>query len=111
MNTSTRQADSRVTLDQIGTMTLLSCGARDFVGDDKNGTVWFRVGSGPSTRGKVCKVTVTLMADDTYTVKYGYMVNRRGPRWGEWVEVDTVTGVYADQLAATVRRLGDRDRY
>jgi hypothetical protein len=108
---NTRPADHRVTLRQIGTMTLMSCGARDYVRDDENGTLWFRVGSGASTRGKVCKVTVRLMATDTYRVEYGYMVNRKGPDWGTWVDVDVEDDVYAEDLSTVVRRLGDRERY
>lgn len=109
MTTMTRPADARITLAQIGTGVLMSCGARDIVRDDPNGTVWFRVGA--RTPGKVCKITVRLMADNTYRVEYGYMINRTGPRWGEWVNVYAEGDVHAENLAATVRRLGDRDRY
>lgn len=101
--TGTRPADARVTLAQIGRGVLMSCGARDFVSDDPNGTVMFRVGP---TR-KVAKVIVTLLADDTYRAEFGYMHRKTL----EWITVEVETGIYADQLAATVRRLGDRERY
>lgn len=101
--TGTSPADARVTIAQIGRGVLMSCGARDFVRDDANGTLMFRVGPGR----KVSKVIVSLMADDTYRVEYGFM-NRRTLAW---ITVDVETGIYADQLAATVRRLGDRERY
>ena len=53
-----------------------------------------------------------LCADDTYRVEYGYMVNNsRSANYLDWVHVEHVDGVYAEDLAATVRRLGDRDRY
>src|SRR4051812_47666881 len=108
---NTRPADHRVTLRQIGTMTLMSCGARDFTHDDAAGLLAFRVGSGPSTRGKVCQVLVHLMASDTYRVAYGYMVNKTGPDWGKWITVEAEDDVYAEDLPTVVRRLGDRERY
>lgn len=94
------EADRRVTLAQIGQGNLMACGARDVVHDDPNGMVMFRVGSGPVLR----KVIVKLMPSDTYSVERGHL-NRDSY---EWVVDEQEHDVYADQLGATVRRLGDR---
>lgn len=111
-DTAGRPARAAVTRDQIGAMTLMSCGARDFVKDDANGLLMFRVG--PNGQ-RVCKVLVRLMPDDTYTVEYGLTDLRRSQlhadHWGVWQPIAQETGVYAEDLAPAVRRLGDRDRY
>jgi hypothetical protein len=96
------EADHRVTLRQIGSTTLASVGARDYVHDDGNGMVMFRVGGSRSVR----KVIVTLAGDDTYIVEVGHLPTH-GAHAFEWVTDRTDNGVYAEQLAATVRRLVD----
>jgi hypothetical protein len=93
-------ADRRVTLAQIGQGNLMACGARDIVYDDKNGMVMFRVGGGRTLR----KVIVKLTPADTYSVERGHL-NRNTY---EWVVDEQEHDVYAEQLGATVRRLGDR---
>lgn len=95
-----RPADARITRDQIGPMVLMSCGARDFVCDDANGLLMFRVGSGRVLR----KVLVRLCPDDTYAVEVGRMHRRSF----EWITEGQETGIYAEQLPAAVLRLGDR---
>lgn len=105
-----RPADGTVTRDQIGTGVLMSCGARDLVKDDDNGLLTFRVG--PNGRKRLCKVLVRLTPDDLYAVEYGTTtLDPFSPKFGEWRVVEQETGVYAEDLAATVRRLGDRERY
>lgn len=107
-----RRADAAVTRDQIGMGVLMSCGARDLVSDDANGLLMFRVG--PNGK-RNCKVLVRLMADDTYSVEYGWTDFRPSMlgsgSWGVWQVVEQEHGVYADALAAMVRRLGDREKY
>ena len=107
-----RHADAAVTRSQIGMGVLMSCGARDFVKDDANGLLMFRVG--PNGK-RNCKVLVRLMGDDTYSVEYGWTDFRPSMlgsgSWGVWQPVERVDGVYAESLPATVRRLGDRDKY
>ena len=107
-----RSADAAVTRAQIGTGVLMSCGARDLVKDDPNGLLMFRVG--PNGK-RVCKVLVRLLPSDEYAAEFGYSDMRpsrpHSPEWGVWQTVEQVTGVYAENLAATVRRLGDRERY
>lgn len=101
--TETRTADASITLRQIGMDILMSCGARDIVKDDPNGMVMFRVGPGR----KVAKVIVTLTPTDLYRVEYGFMHRKTF----EWVTVEVEDGVHVEALPATVRRLGDRERY
>ncbi len=107
---SGRPASGQVTRQQIGAGVLMSCGARDFVKDDPNGLLMFKVG--PTGRKRLRKLLVRLMPDDTYTVEYGTTsTDPFSDDFYEWRVVEQETGVYADQLAATVRRLGDRDTY
>lgn len=107
-----RHADGTITRDQIGMGVLMSCGARDFVKDDPNGLLMFRVG--PNGK-RVCKVLVRLMGDDTYTVEYGRTDFRPSQldsdTWGVWEPVEQVAHIFAESLPAVVRRLGDRERY
>lgn len=107
---SGRAADHRVTYAQIDTGNLMACGARDFVHDDRTGAFYFRVGPGGQT---LRKVFVRLMADDTYSVEYGYSPMTRkamaDDTWGRWHPVERVDHVYAESLGAVVRRLGDRE--
>lgn len=109
---SGRRADAATTRAQIGTGVLMSCGARDFVKDDANGLLMFRVG--PNGK-RVCKVLVRLMGDDTYTVEYGWTDFRPSQldsdTWGVWRTVEQVHGIHWPDLPAVVRRLGDRDKY
>jgi hypothetical protein len=93
-------ADHRVTLAQIGKWNRAACGARDYVHDDKTGMVMFRVGSNRAVR----KVVVKLTPADTYSVEVGHM-NRKTL---DWVVEDQALDVQAEDLGATVRRLGDR---
>lgn len=105
-------ADAEVTRAQIGGGVLMSCGARDFVKSDERGELRFRVGPGGK---KVRKVIVKLMPDDTYAVEYGYADMRPSrlsdPTWGVWQVVEQEHGIYAENLPAVVRRLGDRETY
>jgi hypothetical protein len=91
--------DAQVTMKQIGTGNLMACGARDFfIADD--GSLTFRVGSSRVNR----RITVTLHPSDTYEVSYtemrlkDYVITAHG----------CVPGVYAEQLGAVVRKMGDR---
>lgn len=103
------EADHTVTLAQIGRMTLMSCGARNIVYSDEAGMVMFRVGPGGKT---VRKVIVKLLPSDTYAVEYGRMtMDPKSPKFAEWQVVEQETDVFAEELAATVRRLGDREQY
>jgi hypothetical protein len=91
--------DHNLTRQQIGAMNLMSCGARDFVGDSDS--LMFRVGS---KRGIVAKIIVKLASDDTYTVRYVEM--RKGSCEILIDELEEM--VYEDSLGATVRKMGDR---
>ena len=90
--------DANVTLQQIGTGNLMAVGARDFVKDGAQ--LIFRVGNGR----KLAKVVVTLDPSDTYSVRYLEM-NRK--TYAFTVD-ESVAGVYAEDLGAVVRRMGDR---
>jgi hypothetical protein len=92
--------DTDTTMRQIGAGNLMAVGARDFTVDRTTQTLAFRVGS---KRGVVAKLVVTLDASDTYTVRYWAM--GRGLRT---TADESVSGVYADQLGAVVRKMGDR---
>jgi hypothetical protein len=91
---------------QITVGVLMSCGAREFMQLNPEGESFgglaFRVGPA----GKVCKILVTLAASDTYTVHYFAMT-----RGGKVTANEFVRGVYAEQLPATIRKVGDRERY
>lgn len=93
--------DAKMTVQQIGTGNLMACGARDFAADDT--TLTFRVG--PS--GKLSKIIIVLEACDTYTVRY-FSMNKKTY---EVTKEEAVSGIYADQLGATVRQMGDREVY
>ena len=101
---TTRPADHRVTARHITQATLMACGAREFVHCDREGLLMFRVGSGR----KALKVIVTLSADDTYRVEYGQMITKVGPNWGTWKSIEVRAGIQAEDLAETVREMGDR---
>jgi hypothetical protein len=90
--------DARVTMQQIGTGNLMACGARDFSFDGSK--LMFRVGSSR----RLAKVIVTLDVDDTYSVRYCEMALRTYAV----LKNEVTDGVYADNLAAVVRRMGDR---
>jgi len=100
MNTAGYPADHHTTMQQIGSGNLMACGARHFVHDNPNGLLMFRVGAERSLR----KVMVRLMPNDTYSVEVG-KTNRKTM---EYVVEDQEHGIYADQVGASVRRLGDR---
>lgn len=87
------------TQQQIGIGNLMACGAREFVGGPTS--LVFRVGS---KRSLVEKVIVTLDPSDTYSVRYVAM----RPRTFEVLTDETRADVYADQLGAVVRKMGDR---
>jgi hypothetical protein len=91
-------ADSRVTHAHLGMWTLAALGARDFVRDDPNGMLMFRIGSGRPCR----KLIVTLCADDTYRIERGHLAGL------DWVTDEVVTGVYAEQLSEAARAAGER---
>lgn len=91
--------DHNLTRKQIGAMNLISCGARDFV--EAPDSLMFR--GGPK-RGIVAKIIVTLMPDDTYTVRY---VEMRATTY-QIVRDESEEMVHADNLGATVRKMGDR---
>lgn len=95
-----RQADARTTRNQITPGVLMSCGARDFVSDNANGLLMFRVGSGRVLR----KVLVRLLPHDLYAVEVGRMDRRTF----EWIVEDQRFDVPAESLARAVLELGDR---
>jgi hypothetical protein len=88
--------DINVLKNQIGIGNLMAVGAREFVRDENS--LMFRVSRGMQ------KLIVTLEPDDTYSVRYVKMKARTY----EVVADETVAGVYADNIGAVVRRLGDR---
>lgn len=95
--TSGRPADARVTLQQIGSVTLMSCGAqlKTLLRDDENGELRMKV-------SRRFLLIVKLMPDDTYAVEVGIT------RKAEYKVIAQEFGVYADRLSEVVRRLGDR---
>jgi hypothetical protein len=95
-----RPADHRVTIAHIGAATLAAIGAGGvdrIVHDDPNGFLRFKLG----VRNRY--LDVVLAADDTYTVRRLRYVARQAAH----LEEERVSGVCAEQLAETVRRLGD----
>lgn len=92
-----RPADHRETIAQIGKGARMNLGARDFVQDDANGLLQFRIGDGRVHR----KALVILTADDLYAVEIG----RVDRRTFDWIVEANAQGVYADQLADTLIRL------
>lgn len=92
-----RPADAAITLRQIGSMVLASCGARDYLRDDTNGYVKFRIGNGR----RWC--IVALAADDTYSIEVGRL------RKFDWIIDLQEHGIYAEDLPAAVRRCADRE--
>lgn len=84
-------ADHRVTLDQIGRGALMNLGARDYVHDDPNGMIMFRIGSGRVVR----KAIIVLNGNDLYNLEIGRM-NRKTL---DWVTEATRRDVGAGQLA------------
>jgi hypothetical protein len=95
-----READHRVTVRQIGRMTLMRMGARDFVHDDRNGELWFRVGAGNPHR----KVSVVLRADDTYAIEIGKL-KRRTFEWVTEATAGVDQGIYGDMIGEVIDRL------
>jgi hypothetical protein len=87
-----------ITLGHIGMPTRMAVGARDFVHDDTNGMLMFRVGS---SHGAIRKIIVILELNDTYTVGYGHMPTRGAHKY-EWITDATRTDIYAEQLSQTV---------
>jgi hypothetical protein len=83
----TRDADARTILNQIGTLTLMSLGARETV--DLGCGVRFNVG-----RGKSRKAIVKLAANDTYSVEF-VRLRRDFTAVSEFFAED----VYCDMLA------------
>lgn len=92
--TPARTCDARLLLRQIGTDARLAVSARDLV--DLGNGVMFRYGS---NHGDTRKLLITLAADDTYTVR-AVRISRRTL---ETIEIGTVDGVHAAELAACVR--------
>lgn len=95
-------ADHRATINQITRGVLASCGARQFVHDDKNGLLMFSVGR--ATARRLHKVVIHLMPSDTYRVERGHLDRKTF----EWVTEEVEEDVFCDALARTVLRLGDR---
>ena len=78
--------DFQETIAQIGRSTLMATGAREFVSTPNS--LRFKVSCGDR------KVTITLDANDTYTVETVLIRN--------WRTVYSVSGIYCDQLAEAV---------
>jgi hypothetical protein len=95
---SSRSFSASTALEQIGRMNLMAMGARDYVSDEPNGMVMFRVLAGGRT---LDKVIVTLDADDTYSVRF---VRMRKPAY-DVEELGSAHGVYAEELGETCYRL------
>jgi hypothetical protein len=95
--TTGQPADHRVTIAQIGQGALMNLGARDYIHDDKNGYLHFRIGPGHIVR----KAIIVLNALDLYDVEIGHM-NRRTY---EWIPDATATDIDAAQLAETLLRM------
>ena len=51
------------------------------------------------TKGRVNRLTITLAADDTYTVSVGKYARL------DYREIETVEGVYVDRLHETIREM------
>lgn len=94
------EADSQTTIAHITRGVLMSCGARDFVRDDSQGLLMFRVGPGRV----LTKIIVKLMPSDLYAVERGHLDRATMA----WMPDEQEFDVYADMLAETVLRLGDR---
>ena len=93
-----RPVNPQTTIDQIGKVTLMSVGARNFISAPDS--LRFTVGRGDRI------VTVTLDPDDTYSVRT--QLKRTGR------VIFEVSGIYCDQLAEQVYQahleLNKRDR-
>ena len=92
---ATRDADARTILAQIGTLTLMSLGAREIV--NLGCGIRFNVG-----RGKSRKMIVKLAANDTYAVE----VVRLRRDFTAVSEFHT-DGIYCDQLAEILLHAAD----
>lgn len=90
---ATRPCDATTILRQIGTLTLMACGARRYL--DLGDGVHFNVGAGNRT-----KIVVKLAADDTYAVEHVKMTRDLSARSLEYAD-----SVYCDQLADVVYRM------
>lgn len=85
-----------VTLEQIGQGTLMGVGIQrntlvaggDFIKFKVSGRYW---------------LTIKLCADDTYAVEVGRIVKL------DYTPIEAETGIYVEQLAQVVRKLGDRE--
>jgi hypothetical protein len=97
-----READHLATLAAIGKWNLIRLNARDYVHDDKNGMIMFRV-------GRSHKMIVVLRADDTYAVEIGKFRRINGLQ--EFCSIATIgdgdgfVGLYADQLGEQIDAL------
>lgn len=91
--------DHAAALQQIGPGNLMAVGAHDFV--HAPDALQFSVGS---KRGHLFKLVVSLGKSDTYSVRF---VDYLKSNWAA-VEDVTESGVHAEDLGATVRRMGDR---
>lgn len=85
----------RMTRMELGTKTLLALPAKDEV----LGGLELHLGGASETRGK--RVAITLKASDLYDVEVYRL--RRGTY--EKVTLDTVHGIYCDQLMHVVREM------
>lgn len=83
-----RDMDPRVTLTQVGAMTLGGVGARSFVFNKLDSRLTFTIGRGDR------QVSITLEPDDTYTVRTTMQANDKEVFWH--------SDVYFDDLPETV---------
>lgn len=90
-------ADARVTRAQIGAGALMNLGARDYVRDDPNGMLMFRIGS----KRLVRKAIIVLNGSDLYDVEIG----RLDRKTLDWVTEATRRDVFADQLAEALLQM------
>ena len=90
--------DHQQTFHQIGPLTFLACGARNFVNGPN--LLQFTVGSNPRLLEKM----VITLSGDTYTVRY--VVIRRKDLSTVLEEVEE--GIYDIMLRRTVLNMGDR---
>lgn len=93
-------ANSSETYAQLGSRNRMVVRARDFVHDDPNGVLMFRVGPESAKR----KVIVKLLPSDTYAVEVGHIDRET---YG-YVPDAQETDVYCDVLGETVVRLYGR---
>lgn len=100
LETSKVAMDAATAWAQISTGVKMSCGARNAV----SAPTYLMFEVGRRTARKLAKIAITLDPSDTYTVER-IEIDRRS--YGCQV-VDSVSGVFCDNLSAVVLDLGDR---